>query len=74
MLEQGKVTELPSHEKELALSPFPEPLARQLLGILGSWVVQGKFDVPIEQSLNNVFLDIKPMTVRDMLLYRQGFL
>ncbi|KAK5994724.1 Oxidoreductase BOA1-like protein [Cladobotryum mycophilum] len=68
---EGKVTELPSHKKELAMSPFPEPIARQLLAILGVWSVGGQFDIPIDKALNQKFPKIRPMSVYDMLLYRQ---
>lgn len=70
-LARGEVTELPSHKEELASSPFPEHLARQLLALLGSWVVRGQFDIPAEKALNKSFPDIKPLGVREMLLIRQ---
>ncbi|KAL6895098.1 hypothetical protein GGI43DRAFT_429204 [Trichoderma evansii] len=70
-LARGEVTELPSHKEELANSPFPAPLARQILALLGSWVVGGQFNIPVEKALNRSFPHIKPMTVREMLLVRQ---
>jgi hypothetical protein len=70
-LEKGEVTELPSHKEELANSPFPEPLARQILALLGRWTIEGQFDVLVEASLNRMFPNIKPLTVRDVLLFRQ---
>jgi hypothetical protein len=70
-LARGEVTELPSHKEELALSPFPESIARQLLALLGSWVVGGQFNIPVEKALNKSLPDIKPMGVREMLLVRQ---
>lgn len=69
-LATGEITELPSHKKEFAASPFPEAFARQLLALLGHWVVQGQFDIPVDASLNQMFSDIKPLTVRDVLLRR----
>ncbi|KAL6792344.1 hypothetical protein GGI42DRAFT_178261 [Trichoderma sp. SZMC 28013] len=71
-LAKGEVTELPSHKEELAKSPFPEPLARQLLAVLGYWVVGGQFDIPVDKALNKSFPSIKPMGVRDMLLAKQS--
>ncbi|KAL7956542.1 hypothetical protein V8C34DRAFT_315543 [Trichoderma compactum] len=53
-LAKGEVTELPSHKEELAKSPFPEPLARQLLAVLGCWVVGGQFDIPVDKTLNKI--------------------
>ncbi|KAM0520633.1 hypothetical protein ACHAPE_003030 [Trichoderma viride] len=70
-LARGEVTELPSHKEELANSPFPAPIARQLLALLGSWVVGGQFDIPVDKALNKSFPDIKPIGIREMLLVRQ---
>lgn len=70
-LARGEVTELPSHKAELANSPFPEPFARQILALLGSWVVGGQFDIPVEKALNKSFPDIKPIGVQEMLLVRK---
>ena len=72
-LVKGEITELPPHAKELAASPFPETIARMLLSILGLWAATGYFNVPVEQSLNQKFPDIKPVTVREMLRLGQGF-
>ncbi|RFU78096.1 nmra-like family [Trichoderma arundinaceum] len=71
-LAKGEVTELPSHKEELANSPFPEALARQILALLGSWVVGGQFDIPVDKALNKRFPLIKPMGIRDVLLARQN--
>ncbi|EED13624.1 conserved hypothetical protein [Talaromyces stipitatus ATCC 10500] len=71
-LAKGEFTELPPHAKELAASPFPEEIARALLSILGLWAAEGYFNIPVEQSLNQKFPNIKPMTVREMLLLGQG--
>jgi hypothetical protein len=65
-----QVTELPSHKREHAASKMPSAVARQLLALLGHWTTQGQFDIPIEKSLNKRFLDIKPLTIRDVLLRR----
>ena len=43
-----------------------------LLSVLGLWAAEGYFNVPVEQSLNQTFPNIKPVTVRDMLLRGQG--
>lgn len=69
---EGEVTELPSHKEEMANSPFPEALARQLLALLGGWVVGGQFDIPVDKALGESFPSIKPMGIRDMLLARQS--
>ncbi|OLN85752.1 Isoflavone reductase P3-like protein 1 [Colletotrichum chlorophyti] len=67
-LQGGEVTELPSHKAELAASPFPEPIARHLLAVLGLWAVNGQFDIQQEKSLNLKYPEIKPMRVREALL------
>lgn len=67
-LAKGQITALPPQAAELAASPFPEALARLLLSLLGLWTAQGFFDVPVEQALNQIFVNIKPTTVREMLL------
>lgn len=69
-LAAGNITELPSHEKEFAAAPFPAAFARQLLAILGHWVVEGRFDIPVDESLNKAFPEIKTLSVRDVLLRR----
>lgn len=66
-----QVTELPSHKYEHAASKMPKAVARQLLALLGHWTTEGQFDIPIEKSLNRRFLDIKPLTIRDVLLCRK---
>lgn len=66
-LQRGETTELPAQKAELALSPFPEALTRQLLALLGIWSVTGQFDIPHDGSLNAKYPDIKPVTIREAL-------
>ncbi|RSL69377.1 hypothetical protein CEP53_002246 [Fusarium sp. AF-6] len=66
-LQKGETTELPAQKAELALSPFPEALTRQLLALLGIWSVTGQFDIPHDGSLNAKYPDIKPVTIREAL-------
>ncbi|KAF4459237.1 C6 zink-finger PRO1A [Fusarium albosuccineum] len=69
-LQKGEMTELPTHKAELAKSPFPAELTRQLLALLGMWSVAGQFDIPIEGSLNSKYPHIKPLTIREALRQR----
>ncbi|KAJ3523642.1 hypothetical protein NM208_g12377 [Fusarium decemcellulare] len=69
-LQKGEMTELPAHKAELAKSPFPAELTRQLLALLGMWSVAGQFDIPAEGSLNSKYPHIKPLTIRDALRQR----
>ncbi|KAI8660270.1 NmrA domain-containing protein [Fusarium keratoplasticum] len=71
-LQRSETTELPAQKAELALSPFPEALTRQLLALLGIWSVTGQFDIPHEGSLNAKYPDIKPVTIREALKIGQG--
>ncbi|KAJ4162918.1 hypothetical protein NW754_014339 [Fusarium falciforme] len=66
-LQRGETTELPAQKAELALSPFPEALTRQLLALLGIWSVTGQFDIPHDGSLNTRYPGIKPVTIREAL-------
>ncbi|KAI8662311.1 NAD(P)-bd-dom domain-containing protein [Fusarium sp. Ph1] len=71
-LQRGKTTELPAQKAELALSPFPEALTRQLLALLGIWSVTGQFDIPHDGSLNTRYPGIKPVTIREALQDGRG--
>jgi hypothetical protein len=66
-LQKGEVTELPGHLQDYAVSGFPKSFQRGLYALLGSFVVNGLFDIPIEKSLNNMFPAIQPMKVKEML-------
>ncbi|KAL6362330.1 hypothetical protein LRP88_03608 [Fusarium phalaenopsidis] len=71
-LQRGETTELPAQKAELALSPFPEALTRQLLALLGIWSVTGQFDIPHDGSLNTRYPGIKPVTIREALQDGRG--
>ncbi|KAH6678237.1 nmrA-like family protein [Halenospora varia] len=59
------VTELPGH---LALyDAFPKERLQWFLSIFQLWMAEGISDIPLEGSLNEMFPDIKPLTVRRML-------
>ncbi|KAH8662992.1 NmrA-like family protein [Tricladium varicosporioides] len=59
------VTELPGH---LALyNNFPKDRLQWFLSIFELWIAEGISDIPFEGSLNEMFPDIRPLTVRRML-------
>ena len=71
-LQRGELTELPAYTSDLVHSQFPEAVMRGLLALLGSWVVKGLYNVPDEMALNHKFPEIKPVSIRSMLLLRQN--
>jgi hypothetical protein len=66
-LQKGEVTELPGHRQDYAVSNFPKSFQRGLYALLGSFVVNGMFDIPIEKALNNKFPELQPMEVKKVL-------
>lgn len=66
-LQEGEVTELPGHLRDYEVTNFPKSFQRGLYALLGSFVVNGMFDIPIEKALNKKFPEIRPMKVREML-------
>ncbi|KAF5227405.1 hypothetical protein FANTH_14778 [Fusarium anthophilum] len=63
-LRKGEITELPSHP---AVYPFfPKPALQGLLAKLETYVVEGYFDIPVVNSLNQKFPEISTMKVKDM--------
>ena len=69
-LKVGKLTPLPSHS---ALHQhMPKPFADRLMSALEYWSACGEFDFKGEvkgqgKTLNDLFPDIKPFTVREVL-------
>lgn len=61
------MTELPGHLQDYAVTKFPKSFQRSLYALLGSFVVNGMFDIPIEKALNKKFPEIQPMKVEQML-------
>jgi hypothetical protein len=66
-LQRGEVTELPGHLQDYAASSFPKSFQKGLYALLGSFVINGMFDIPIENALNNKFPELQPMKVKKML-------
>ncbi|RFU80190.1 hypothetical protein TARUN_2000 [Trichoderma arundinaceum] len=56
-LKKGEVTELPSHSD--MYSYIPKQVLQGLFALFASWVVDGGFNVPEENSLNAKFPDIE---------------
>lgn len=65
LLSTGKVTELPCHS---AIYPvMPKEDAQGLMSLFGRFFHDGLFNLSPEKTLNQIFPDIKVLTVRDVL-------
>jgi hypothetical protein len=68
--DQGKlstfqVTELPSHS---TLYPFlPKEQLQYILAVFGRWTDAGDFDLPEINTLNSLFPEIQPRTLRQVM-------
>ncbi|KAL7947577.1 hypothetical protein V8C42DRAFT_318153 [Trichoderma barbatum] len=56
-LTKGEITELPSHPQIYPF--FPKPAFQALFSLFATWVVDGRFKMPEEKSLNAKFPEIK---------------
>ncbi len=65
LLKSGKITELPGHV--YAYDFFPKEALQGMLSQFGLLFEQGVFDFQPEQSLNDLFPEIKPKSARDVL-------
>ncbi|RBR16167.1 hypothetical protein FVER53590_13505 [Fusarium verticillioides] len=63
-LEKGEVTELPFNKNAADL---PQKVLEGLMSLWGLYVLEGKYDLPTDKALNNVFPDIQPLKVEDVL-------
>lgn len=69
-LQRGEITELPSHQQ---LYPFlPKPMLQGFMALFGRYVVEGKFDLPTDKSLNEKFPEIQTMKVKDIAALWKG--
>ncbi|KAH7232274.1 fungal-specific transcription factor domain-containing protein [Fusarium redolens] len=59
-LEKGEVAKLPSKEDAADL---PQKVLEGLMSLWGLYVLEGKYDMLTEKSLNKVFPDIQPLKV-----------
>lgn len=65
LLKSGKITELPSHV--YAYEFYPKEALQGMLSQFGLLFDQGVFDLQPEQSLNDLFPEIKPKSAREVL-------
>ncbi|EWG55511.1 hypothetical protein FVEG_13505 [Fusarium verticillioides 7600] len=63
-LEKGEVAELPFNRKA---ADFPQKVLEGLMSLWGLYVLEGKYDLPTDKALNNVFPYIHPLKVEDVL-------
>ncbi|KAF5227773.1 hypothetical protein FANTH_14679 [Fusarium anthophilum] len=64
-LDQGEVTELPGHRDLYQI--LPKEICKSLLSTFGFWFADGSFNLQPEVSLNDIFPEIKTLTVREMI-------
>ncbi|KAB8234146.1 NAD(P)-binding protein [Aspergillus alliaceus] len=63
-LRSGKVTELPAHLPVYQF--FPKNMLQGFFSTFGLWFIAGLFDLKPAKTLNQIFPEIKPRTVRDV--------
>lgn len=63
-LKLGEITELPSHPS--LYSMFPKQMLQGFFAGFGIMFEQGEFDLRPAHSLNDVFPEIKPRTIREL--------
>ncbi|KAJ0151603.1 Uncharacterized protein HZ326_5974 [Fusarium oxysporum f. sp. albedinis] len=66
-LEKGELSELPGHEAMFANIPAPKAVMKKVMSAYGLWAESGGFNLDESGALNNVFPEIKPITVREFL-------
>jgi hypothetical protein len=71
MLQRGKITELPAHQ-DMGYEVFSREALQQLMSIWGQFVLDGRYDLPLDKALNKTFPELRPMTVKDVLAMWQG--
>ncbi|GME46751.1 putative nmra-like family protein [Neofusicoccum parvum] len=63
-LERFEVMKLPGHEAAAEIMPWDH--LRHFRGDFENWLVQGYYNLPTENTLNERFPDIKTLTVKEM--------
>ncbi|EOD50437.1 putative nmra-like family protein [Neofusicoccum parvum UCRNP2] len=63
-LERFEVMKLPGHEAAAEIMPWDH--LRHFCGVFENWLVQGYYNLPTENTLNERFPDIKTLTVKEM--------
>lgn len=64
-LKRGEVTELPAQVASYAY--YPKPMSQAAGAAFGLWFENGDFNMKPERWLNDLFPEIKPMTVQEVL-------
>ncbi|KAM0263897.1 hypothetical protein ACHAQJ_000932 [Trichoderma viride] len=64
-LSKGEITELPSHPNLYSI--LPKQAFQGLLALFASWIIDGSFDVPEENSLNAKFPEIKTTKLSEII-------
>lgn len=61
------MSELPGHEAMFANIPAPKAVMKKVMSAYGLWAESGGFNLDESKALNNVFPEIKPISVREFL-------
>ncbi|KAF1815603.1 NAD(P)-binding protein [Eremomyces bilateralis CBS 781.70] len=69
-LKTGQITELPSHPPFYPF--FPKQMLQGMFAAFGIMFENGVFDLKPSRTLNDDFPDIKPMTIRELILEAYG--
>lgn len=64
-LRQSRITELPGHRS--SYDKYPKERLQWFLAIFELWMATGRARVPREATMNEMFPEIKPLTVRGMM-------
>ncbi|KAM0345691.1 hypothetical protein ACHAPU_006346 [Fusarium lateritium] len=69
-LKEGKITEMPSHPSMYSF--FPKPMLQGFLAAFGRMFAEGVFNLQSERTLNQVFPEVKPRNIKDLLFEAWG--
>ncbi|KAM0190118.1 hypothetical protein ACHAPI_009630 [Fusarium lateritium] len=69
-LKDGKITELPSHPHMYAF--FPKPMLQGFFAAFGRMFAEGVFDLKTERTLNQMFPEVQPRNIKDLLFEAWG--
>lgn len=64
-LRKFEITKLPGHEDSAEILPWDA--MRQFNAVFENWLVQGYYDLPRENTLNEKFPNIKTLSVKELL-------
>ncbi|ERS97613.1 hypothetical protein HMPREF1624_05784 [Sporothrix schenckii ATCC 58251] len=63
-LAKNEITELPLHVAFYKM--VPKPMVQGMMAMFGRWVLEGRFDVPVEKTLNVQFPEVKTSSAAEI--------